>query len=281
MAVEAAGAGVDLTPTSPLPPGPLLTIAADGIELDVAAAAGGRIAQIRCDGVDQLLAWGAHGATAAIAWGCYPMVPWCGRIRDGRFAFGGERHQLPVNLGPHAIHGVGFLMPWQVTGQGECHVELELALPRDHRWPFGGVARQRFELGERQLRLGLAVTADGHAMPASIGWHPWFLKPDRLEFTPDAMYPRDAEGIALLPPGPVRPGPWDDCFVNRRDVLLHRAGQRLRVSSACSDWVVYDGTEAATCVEPQTAPPDAFNLQPDAMLRPGETLAAHCVLRWE
>ena len=60
MAVEAAGAGVDLTPTSPLGPGPLLTIAADGIELDVAAAAGGRIAQIRCDGVDQLLAWGAH-----------------------------------------------------------------------------------------------------------------------------------------------------------------------------------------------------------------------------
>lgn len=281
MAVEAAGAGVDLSPTSPLAPGPLTTLAAEGIELDIAAAAGGRIAQVRCDGVDQLLAFGAHDATAAIAWGCYPMVPWCGRIRDGRFAFAGDHHQLPANLGAHAIHGVGFLLPWRVTGQGERHVALELALPRDHRWPFGGIARQRFELAGRRLELSLSVTAGDRAMPVSLGWHPWFLKPDRLEFAPEAMYPRDAAGIALAPPGPVRTGPWDDCFVNRREVVLHRAGQRLRIRSDCTDWVVYDGSDAATCVEPQTAPPDAFNLQPAARLRAGETLDARCVLSWD
>ena len=262
-------------------PGPLLTLAAGDIELDIAASAGGRIAQIRCDGVDQLLGYGVHGAGTAIAWGCYPMVPWCGRIRDGRFAFAGVRHQLPANLGPHAIHGVGFLMPWRVTAQGVRHVTLELVLPRDHRWPFGGIARQRFEVSGPQLQLSLSVTAAERAMPASLGWHPWFLKPDRLAFAPEAMYPRDAAGIAVLPPGPVQPGPWDDCFVNRREVVLHRGGQRLRMSSACTDWVVYDGADVATCVEPQTAPPDAFNLQPGALLRPGETLAASCLLTWD
>ncbi|MDH5832893.1 aldose 1-epimerase [Luteimonas kalidii] len=281
MAADAADGGIDPGPTSPLAPGPLLTLATGAIELDIAAAAGGRIAQIRCDGVDQLLAHGAHGATTAIAWGCYPMVPWCGRIRHGRFEFEGLARQLPVNLGPHAIHGVGFLMPWQVTGQDAQHVALELGLPRDHRWPFGGIARQRFDISGRQLRLTLSVIAEDQAMPAALGWHPWFLKPDRLEFVPEAMYPRDQEGIAVLPPGPVRPGPWDDCFVNRREVVLHRGGQRLRVWSGCSDWVVYDGTEFATCVEAQTAPPDAFNLQPGQMLRPGETLTAQCLMAWD
>lgn len=95
------------------------------------------------------------------------------------------------------------------------------------------------------------------------------------------MYPRDAEGIAVMPPGAVQPGPWDDCFVNRRDVVLHRGAQRLVVSSTCSDWVVYDATAHATCVEPQTAPPDAFNLMPELALRPGQTMRMDCALRWD
>ncbi len=267
--------------TAPMAPGPLLTIAANGLEVDIAAAAGGRIAQIRCDGVEQLVGHGEHGADSALAWGSYPMVPWAGRIRRGRFRFEGRDYELPVNLGAHAIHGVGFLMPWQVLEQGPDHAWLELAMPVDHRWPFGGIAAQRFEISGRSLRLVLSVTAVGHAMPVSLGWHPWFRKPERMEFDPEAMYPRDEDGIAVLPPGPVPPGPWDDCFVNAREVVLHRAGQRVRVASECRDWVVYDQPAHATCVEPQTAPPDAFNLQPGQMLRPGETLTARCSLRWD
>lgn len=270
MPAEADGRDRSPGPTSPLPPGPLLTIREGGLEVDLAPEAGGRIAQIRCDGVEQLLGHGEHGAETAIAWGCYPMVPWCGRIRGGRFEFEGRSHQLPANLGAHAIHGVGFLLPWQVRDHGPRYAGLELALPIDHRWPFGGVASQRIEVSGRRLLLGLSVTAVEQAMPAALGWHPWFRKPERIEFNPDAMYPRDADGIAVLPPGPVRPGPWDDCFVNRRDVVLHRGGQRLRLQSECGDWVVYDEPAFATCVEPQTAPPDAFNLLPGQVLQPGK-----------
>jgi len=43
-----------------------------------------------------------------LAWGSYPMVPWAGRIRHGRFRFDGEEYELPINFGAHAIHGVGF-----------------------------------------------------------------------------------------------------------------------------------------------------------------------------
>ena len=264
-----------------LAPGPLLTIGNGALSVDIAPQAGGRIAQIRCDGVEQLVGHGEHGSDAAIAWGCYPMGPWCGRIRGGRFAFAGRSYAVPPDLGDHAIHGVGYVMPWAVTAQGAEHVEMTLALPTDARWPFGGVASQRVRLQGRALRLSLAVQATDQSMPASLGWHPWFRKPERLEFSPEAMYPRDRHGMTVLPAGPVQSGPWDDCFVNRREVVLHRGGQRLVVSSACTDWVVYDATAHATCVEPQTAPPDAFNLLPDLALQPGETLSMDCTLRWD
>ncbi len=275
-----AGAPVAPGPLTPLAPGPLLTIGEGTLWVDIAPQAGGRIAQIRCDGIEQLIGHGEHGSEAAISWGCYPMVPWCGRVRNGRFEFGGQPVALPANLGPHAIHGLGFVLPWQVTARSASHVEMELQLPMDGRWPFGGLAAQRVTVEGRLLRLSLSVMAVDRPMPAALGWHPWFRKPERMEFAPDAMYPRDGDGIAVLPPGPVHAGPWDDCFVNRRDVVLLRGAQRLAVSSACRDWVVYDATAHATCVEPQTAPPDAFNLYPGAGLPAGETLAMHCELRW-
>ncbi|NLW97043.1 aldose 1-epimerase [Luteimonas wenzhouensis] len=279
--VDDAAGGEGPGPATPLAPGPLVTIGDGALEVDIAARAGGRIAQIRCDGVEQLVGHGEHGAEAAIAWGCYPMVPWCGRIREGRFAFQGREYRLPVNLGDHAIHGVGFLVPWTLHSHGPRHARLELALPQDHRWPFGGTAAQRIEVSGRGLALELSVTAGAQAMPVAIGWHPWFRKPERMVFEPEAMYPRDSQGIAVLPPGPVQPGPWDDCFVNRREVVLYRGGQCIRLASECSDWVVYDAPAFATCVEPQTAPPDAFNLVPGQALQPGETLAARFSLRWE
>lgn len=279
MAAEAARLDA-IGPTTPMAPGPLLTLSAGTLSVDVAPQAGGRIAQIRVDGVEQLVGHGEHGSEAAIAWGSYPMVPWCGRIRDGRFRFDGVEHRLPRNLGNHAIHGVGYLMPWRVLEQGPAHVELGLELPEDERWPFGGRARQRIQLQGRSLLQELELIAGDHAMPFSLGWHPWFRKPQRLEFAPEAIYARDAHDIATLPPQPVPPGPWDDCFVNRKPVSLVRQAQRLTVHSECTDWVVYDQTAHATCVEPQSAMPDVFNLAPDRRLEPGQSAQVRCRTDW-
>jgi len=273
------GAAAAGDPDAPLAPGPLLHIGDGELQLDIAPQAGGRIAQIRYRGIEQLLGPEA-GWPAAIAWGSYPMLPWSGRIRGGRFAFSGREWQLPVNLGAHAIHGVSMWLPWQVEAHGPQRIELALRLPQDHRWPFGGSARQVLEVSPRQLRMTLSIQAGTQAMPAAIGWHPWFLKPDRIEFHPAAIYPRDAEGIAVLPTVPVTPGPWDDCFLNTREVVVHRGGQRLRLTSDCDHWVVYDETARATCIEPQSGPPDAFNLAP-RVLQPGQALEAWYRLEWD
>ena len=135
------------------------------------------------------------------------MVPWAGRIRRGLFDFDGSSYRLPANLDEHAAHGVGFALPWQIESRGPAFVELSLALPGDERWPFGGLASQRIEVANGMLRLQLSVTAGTHAMPVVLGWHPWFRKPDRLEFAPHSGYPRDAEGIAILPTRQPPPGP--------------------------------------------------------------------------
>jgi aldose 1-epimerase len=264
---------------APLAPGPTVRLAQGGVVLELAPMAGGRIAQIAVDGTPWLVGHEARHE-AMIGWGSYPMLPWAGRIRHGRFTFEGHARQLPANLGAHAIHGVAFGLPWQVDALAEASADLSLGLPADARWPYGGLARQRIEVGMRQVRLELSVTAARQAMPAVIGWHPWFLKPDRMDFKPSRYYPRDHEGIARLPLAEPPPAPWDDCFLNDEPVLLHRGGQRLRLSSDCHHWVVYDETDFATCVEPQTGPPDAFNLGLARTLAPGETLRAWFLLEW-
>lgn len=263
----------------PLPPGELIHIGNGTLAVTIAPHAGGRIVQILCEGIEWLAGYSEANA-AMIAWGSYPMLPWAGRIRHGRFRFDGQTYQLPINLGPHAIHGVGFALPWEVAAHTPTRAELVLALPADERWPFGGAARQRMTVEGRTLRLELAVTAGAQAMPKPVlGWHPWFLKPDVVDFQPDAAYHRDAEGIAVRPAQTPPRGPWDDCFINTRPVLLHRAGQTLRLASDCDHWVVYDEPAQTTCVEPQSGPPDAFNLDP-TILAPGTASSAWFTLEW-
>ncbi|MDR6991968.1 MULTISPECIES: aldose epimerase [Luteimonas] len=263
---------------APLAAGRLLRIACGTLSVIVAPAAGGRIAQIIHDGVPQLVG-PEDGHPGTIAWGCYPMVPWAGRVRDGSFRFDGRDHTLTPNLGAHAIHGVGFALPWTVELHTADCIVLALRLPCDARWPFGGAVRQTIRLTPRRLRLTLRLDAGQDAMPAVIGWHPWFRKPDRVAFAPAQVYPRDAEGLATLPLGPIPTPPWDDCFVGATGAVLHREGHRLQLSSDCSHWVVYDAPAHATCIEPQSGPPDGFNLEP-FRLEAGARLSRWFEMAW-
>lgn len=245
------------------------------ITVEVRPEHGGRVGQITVDGVDLLVGEGEGrpDPDSPLSWGSYPMVPWAGRIRSGRFTFDGESHQLPINFETHAIHGVGFSSAWSVRDTAPDRVSLELEMPEGAAWPFGGIARQTISVTDETVRMELSVTAVDRAMPAAIGWHPWFRKPSHVDFRPSAMYRRDDEWITvdelLPPPGP----PWDDCFVNGDPVRLTVEGVELVLRSDCTEWVVFDMLPHGTCVEPQTAPPDAFTVRPNR-LEPGDTLSA-------
>lgn len=244
------------------------------ISVDVDSTSGGRVAQITASGTPLLI--GEHDVEPnATAWGAFPMVPWAGRIRDGRFDFRGDTYQLPRNEGPHAMHGVGFLLPWDVENCDEDAIVLRIELPTDERWPFGGHVVQRIAVDDEGIELEMTVSAHDQAFPVSFGWHPWFRKPSRLDFRPTAMYRRDAEHIATGDLIDVPAPPWDDCFINREPVAMTIDGIEVIVSSSCDHWVVYDEPVHATCVEPQTGPPDAFNLRPAVVVADGQ-LAASC-----
>ena len=96
------------------------------------------------------------------------------------------------------------------------------------------------------------------------------------------MYVRDDDFIPsgrLVPPTPP---PWDDCFVGPAHMpRLHYSDLAVTVSSDCDHWVVYDVPDHATCIEPQSGPPDAFNLGLATRLEPGELLQRTMTIRWQ
>ena len=251
----------------------MLELINGGARLLVDPDHGGRIASLTIEGFEVLI---AHGpACSPLMWGSYPMAPWAGRVRHGEFSFDGIDHALAINLPPHAIHGTVFEQPWTVAGPREIACDLGVG------WPFGGRVLQRFALTPTRLHCTMEVHAAETPMPASLGWHPVFVRPDRFGFEAASMYRRDAEGIpdgSLISPPP--PSPWDDCFVGVSEpVVLEWGSLSLRVSSDCEYWVVYNGEAHATCVEPQSGPPDGFTLAPH-IVEPNKPLIKRMTWDW-
>ena len=258
----------------------MIELRAGSASCTVSAADGGRVASLCVDGVDLIV--GPDPSLPAAGWGSYPMVPWAGRIRHGRFRFDGIEYQLPINFETHAIHGTGFEQPWEVVGHDARSVALSCRLA----WVLGGESEQLIELRDNSCTCTLAVRAGDRAMPASIGWHPWFVKPERVDLQFERMYLRDddyiTDGHTVAPPPPP---PWDDCFAGPvATPRLWLGGLEVSITSDCDYWVVYDMPAHATCVEPQTAIPDAFNFAFDrggAMrLEPGEELRRTMTIGW-
>ena len=248
-----------------------ITIASDHVHAEIAPTEGGRLAQLSIDGTPVLV--GHTPGVEPTGWGSYPMVPWAGRIRNGRFTFDGVDYQLPINFGEHAIHGVGFTSAWTVHDQTDRTVALHLVMPDDERWPFGGLVGQQLMVDDGGITMSITVTATDRAFPVSFGWHPWFRKPSALDFHPIAMYRRDDDHITVDELVEVPEGPWDDCFANTEPIGIEVDGIPLRLTSNCGVWVVYDEPTYATCIEPQTGPPDAFNIAIRRVL-PGDSISA-------
>ncbi len=255
-----------------------LVLRGTAAEVRVAPTAGGRVAQIEVvveAGRRVHLLVDDTDRGHPNMWGMFPMTPWAGRLRDATFDLAGTTFDMDPNLPPHAIHGLVYDRPWQVDDRGDASLTLSCPL----EWPLGGRAVQHLELHDHGLSCELSVSADEHSFPAEVGWHPWFVRPRTLEFHPEAMYLRGADG---LPTGElVAPtdGPWDDCFVNRRPAELHYDHVVVTVESDCDHWVVYDEPDDATCVEPQSGPPDAFHLAP-RVIAPGRSLRRTMRVTW-
>ncbi|NBN96010.1 MAG: aldose epimerase [Actinobacteria bacterium] len=228
----------------------------------VDALRGARLSSLRIAGRERLVAH-SRGASAT-SWGAYPMVPYAGRVRRGKFQHAGREHQLPLNFGAHAIHGTVFDVSWSTLEHSPTRIMLAASL--GDRWPFSGHVTHEITLDsvQQSVTCTLEVTTTGESMPAQVGWHPWFVRPARLDVDFAEMYVRDADYIATAQRIPPPAGPWDDCFTGSRrsPEITFDDGTRIVVDSDCDHWVIYDMPTHALCVEPQSGPPDGFTLLP-------------------
>ncbi len=266
----------------------VLHLEAPGAHAVVDLTNGGRISSFVVEGRELLVTEGV----GPFASGSFPMAPFAGRVRDGVFAFNGRRYQLALGMPPHAIHGTVVTAAWQRVDDRTITTDL------GPDWPFAGRVLQQFDLVAGRFTFRLEVHAE-EPMPASIGWHPWFVRQpiaqagidgaasggatSGLELSLDAgaMYRRDAAGITIAERTTPSPGPWDDCFTDLRHAPTLRwpGFLELTVDSDCRDWVIYTVPTLALCVEPQTAPPDALNIDPTIVM-PGRPLIAEMTWTW-
>ena len=219
---------------------------------------GGRVGSLAVRGHEMFVTGDA--TKDPLSWGCYPMVPYAGRVRDALLNFGDRQFTLRKNVPPHSIHGTVFDRTWKILETNSTSVLLEISLGDD--WPFRGTVQHRIQLSDSNLKMQLSVNARD-VMPVQIGWHPWFVKPQSTSLQFGAMLQRDKSGIAtevqIRPPTT----PVDDCFINPDELLTITIGNaQLTLLSDCSHWVIYDIPTEATCIEPQSGPPNGINDDP-------------------
>lgn len=108
--------------------------------------------------------------------GSFPLVPYCNRIRDGRFSFRGREVTIARNMETDAspLHGDGWLARWEVVSAARASAELSYR-HEPGEWPWRYEAVQLFELDEGGLSIRLICrNLSDEPMPCGLGQHPYF-----------------------------------------------------------------------------------------------------------
>jgi aldose 1-epimerase len=252
-------------------------LAAGDVTALVDPSAGGRLASLVIAGRERLITEPDPGALCpAVTWGSFAMVPWVGRMRDGRLTWDGTDRTLRRDFGAHAIHGATYDLRWEVVADDDRSVELVHPLGALDRWPFRGEARQAVMLSPDGLDLWIEIRA-GTRMPVGAGWHPWFRRfegepvtvtlpaPAVLATSPDmiptgAVVPLDAV-TDLRRPREIGGRRLDHAYVRvEGPPTIEWPDLTMTIEAEPLQSVVVYTTPDAVCLEPQSEWPDAIRL---------------------
>jgi aldose 1-epimerase len=223
-----------------------------------------------------------------------PLIPWPNRLRDGRYEWQGETHQLPLSepaLG-NAIHGLVRWRNWGVLAWAAGRVTFGLRLFPMPGYPFTLGLTIEYELNEAGLRVCTRAENLGtQACPYGVGFHPYLtlggtidaarltLPVERFLIADERAIPISSAPVAgsrydFREPHEIGRLALDTCFCDpRRD-----SDGRARVTLADEDasvtlWLgeafrylmVYSGDTLAAgrrrrglAVEPMSCAPNAF-----------------------
>ena len=156
-----------------------LILHADGLEAGLKPHAGGAFTHF-CDlsssGPVDLFRRGDAGSDDPLDSAGFPLVPFCNRVRDGRFRFCGREIVLPPNMPgqKHPLHGQGWRGPWSVVEAGHSFAEITFQHEAGD-WPWTYDSRMTVMLKDRGLEVVLACrNLSDEPMPCGLGLHPYY-----------------------------------------------------------------------------------------------------------
>ena len=216
----------------------------------------------------------------------FPMIPFCGRIAQARFAFGGRIVPAEPQFRRQPACDPRQCLEAAVARGGQAQHRAELVLDhdpdgREAEWPFAYTARQMFTLTPDALQVAVEVTnRDRRAMPLGFGLHPYFpMTPQARRHRAGRRDVGERRDDATAAPGkgaaPISISPAganiadlavDNCFTGwalTADLAWPELALALRIEAdpVFSHFVVYTPSHREYfCAEPQTVAPDAVNL---------------------
>lgn len=267
-----------------------VTLRAGAWQAELRPEVGGSLASLTFEGREVLRTM-PPGSTSPLEAACFPLAPYCNRIRDGRFHFGGVEVALPANFPPerHSLHGLSWQRPWRFAGAGESKGAMTDDYDGTGPWPWAYRAEQRVRLGDKGCAVTLVVTnrADT-AMPAGLGLHPYFRRNPgaRVRFVAERVLLCDAETMPTgvdAPPGhfadfrrgaPLPAETIDHCFAGwcGEVAIEDEVGTIAMTATGAPHLHLYAPADgSALCCEPVSHTPDAPNRAPEEMtiLPPG------------
>jgi aldose 1-epimerase len=228
---------------------------------------GARLVSWKVHGIELL----AHHGDDPVEFGMYPMAPWAGRVRDNAISPEAARRMgvdapegvdLDVNYGDWAIHGTCFTSPVDSMAQDADTVISRQLIPR---WPWPTELVNTWRIRDDGFDATMTVKAE-QASPVIVGWHPWFRRTinessakwsmdEATVATRDGAFPTE-QWMDLT----ETDGPYDDAFhcPSKRVDITWSGVVSLTVQSSHPWFVIFDETDDAICVEPQTQIPNAW-----------------------
>jgi aldose 1-epimerase len=255
--------------------------------------------------------------TSSLASASFLLMPYSNRVEDGRFVFEGKKYQL-AKAEKHALHGDVRFRNWRTIkitrDYIRCGFDSTSFPDMNWPWPFTAEVEYRLEGDILSSRLLLQNRSDS-AMPAGLGWHPYFNRkitrkgePVILCLKVGAVYP-DANNnrIPSGPPQPLTPQQdfseskpldpdysLDTCFQGYDGngwIAWPESGVKVsfNCSPVCTHLVMYNPSgKPYFAVEPVTNANNGVNIysrgEPGSgivVLKPGESLRAEFDLRVE
>jgi aldose 1-epimerase len=224
------------------------------------------------------------------------LIPWPNRVKNGRYEFGGEEHQLPLDDVPEqdAIHGLVRWAAWTVAEREPHRVVMAHRLHPQPGYPFMLDLTAGYRLSDGGLEVQTTATNAGPgAAPYGSGAHPYLrlgsetvdtlllrvpaqtvLRSDDRGIPVDST-PVEGTEFDFRTPRPIGATRLDHAFTDlQRDanaqtrVTLHDpasgTGLALWLDDSHSHLMVFTGDSVPSvkrrsiAIEPMTCPPNAF-----------------------